>query len=77
MLERIFHLLSRAIFFLALGMTGVAMIEIALNFVNLSILGAGYKAGRLIEISAALLVFVIVILLRQIRDRLEDWKNNR
>ena len=69
LLERIFHLFSRIIFFLALGMLGVALVEILLNFADLSILRGHYSAGRLIELSAALLMFVITILLRQIRDR--------
>ena len=64
----IFHLFARLFFFLALGMLGVAIIEILLNFFDYTILRGVYSAGRLIELSAALLVFVIAVLLRQIRD---------
>ena len=64
----IFHLFARLFFFLALGMLGVAIIEIFLNFFDYTILRGVYSAGRLIELSAALLVFVIAVLLRQIRD---------
>ena len=64
----IFHLFARLFFFLALGLLGVAIIEILLNFLDYTILRGAYTAGRLIELSAALLVFVITVLLRQIRD---------
>ncbi len=62
------HLFARVFFFLALGMLSVAIIETLLNFLDYTILSGVYSAGRLIELSAALLIFVIAILLRQIRD---------
>ena len=62
------QLFARLFFFLALGLLGVAIIEIFLNFLDYTILRGAYTAGRLIELSAALLVFVITVLLRQIRD---------
>ena len=64
----IYHLFARLFFFLALGILSVAIIEIFLNFLDYTILRGTYSAGRLIELSAALLVFVIIVLLRQIRD---------
>ena len=64
----IYHLFARLFFFLALGILGVAIIEIFLGFLDYTILRGAYTAGRLIELSAALMVFVIVVLLRQIRD---------
>ncbi len=64
----IYHLFARLFFFLALGMLSVAIIEILVNFLDYTILRGAYTAGRLIELSAALLVFVITVLLRQIRD---------
>ena len=64
----IYHLFARLLFFLALGVLSVAMIEIFLNFLDYTILRGIYNPGRLIELSAALLVFVIAVLLRQIRD---------
>ncbi len=64
----IYHLFARLFFFLALGMLSVALIEILVNFLDYTILRGTYTAGRLIELSAALLVFVITVLLRQIRD---------
>ena len=64
----IYHLFSRLFFFLALGILSVAIIEILVNFLDYTILRGAYTAGRLIELSAALMVFVIAVLLRQIRD---------
>ena len=64
----IYHLFARLFFFLALGMLSLAIIEILLNFLDYTILRGAYTAGRLIELSAALMIFVITILLRQIRD---------
>ncbi len=64
----IYHLFARLLFLLALGMLSVAIFEIFLNFLDYTILRGAYSAGRLIELSAALLVFVITVLLRQIRD---------
>ena len=63
-----FHLLARVFFFLALGILSVAIIEFLINFFDYTILRGVYTVGRLIELSAALLVFVITFLLRQIRD---------
>ncbi len=64
----IYHVFARLFFFLALGILGVAIIEFLVNFFDYTILRGAYTAGRLIELSAALLIFVIVVLLRQIRD---------
>ena len=64
----IYHLFARLFFFLALGLLSVAIIEILINFLDYTILRGVYNAGQLIEISAALMVFVSAVLLRQIRD---------
>ena len=67
-MTKIFRISARVFFFLALGILGIAMIELLVNFWDYTILRGAYTAGRLIELSAALLIFVITILLRQIRD---------
>ena len=64
----IYHIFARLFFFLALGILSVAIIEFIVNFSDYTILRGVYSAGRLLELSAALLVFVITVLLRQIRD---------
>lgn len=61
---------ARTVFVMAfIGIT-VAFLELAGDIFNISITGGRYTAGRLLELSAALLVFVIAVLLRQIRDEL-------
>ncbi len=71
----IYHLFARLFFLLALGLLSVAIIEIFLNFLDYTILRGTYSAGRLIEVSAALLIFVITALLRQIRDAATTQNN--
>ena len=71
----IYRLFARLFFFLALGLLSVAIIEILLNFLDYTILRGAYTAGRLIELSAALLVFVITVLLRQIRNESTTQSN--
>jgi len=62
------QLFARVFFVVALGMLGIAAAELLLNLFNYTILRGQYSPGRLIELSAALMVFVIALLLRQIRD---------
>ena len=67
---------ARALFFLALAILAVGFVELAANLFGSSVLPERYTAGRLIEVSAALVVFVIAVLLRQIRDALTNRGNN-
>lgn len=62
---------------LALGLFAIAAVAIPLAFVELAVQAAGksliggmYTPGRIIELAALLLVFVIAVLLMQIRDEL-------
>lgn len=67
-LTMITHVFARLFFFVALGLLGIAIFELVANLMDYTLLRGMYSAGRLIELSAALLVFVITVLLRQIRD---------
>jgi len=61
---------ARSVFIIA---TATIMLAFAEGFVQLfgsSLIGHIYSAGRLLELAATLLVFVMVMLLRQIRDEL-------
>jgi hypothetical protein len=49
-------------------MLGVGAFEQVSNWMGMTLLRGVYSSGRLIELSAVLLVFVITLLLRQIRD---------
>jgi len=59
---------SRVLFVLAIAILAVAFVEIAVNIFGYTITRGLYTAGRLLEMSAPLLIFVITILVRQIRD---------
>jgi hypothetical protein len=72
------HYVSNAcrVFFLAaFVLLGLAVAERAVNVAGYTLLGAtGYAASRLLEFAVILLVFVIALLLRQIRDELRSSK---
>jgi hypothetical protein len=70
-LESLYHLFARLFFFGALALLALAVAEAVLNLLGYTILRETYSAGRLMELAATLLVFVITILLRQIRDALK------
>ncbi len=63
---------ARSLFFVALAILAVGFVELAANLFGSSVLSGGYTAGRMIEVSAALVIFVIAVLLRQIRDGRND-----
>ena len=65
-----YKIFGRSLFFFALAILAVGFIELAANLFGSSVLTGGHTAGRLIEVSAALVVFVIAVLLRQIRNAL-------
>ena len=69
-LETLYHWFARLFFFTALAILAVIVVELVLNAFHYTVLRGAYTKGRLAELSAMLLVFVIVILLRQIRDEL-------
>ena len=48
----------------------LAFMEWIAQFLRFSLISYMYKPGRLLELAATLLVFVIVVLLHEIRDEL-------
>ena len=75
-LEFVYKHFSRIIFIIAsLGIV-VGFLEWIGGFIGFSVTGGVYSAGRLLELSAALLVFVIAVLLRQIRDELRAGQSS-
>lgn len=70
-LESIYHWFARLFFFIGLALLGAAVLEAVMNQLGYTILRGYYSKGRLVELAATLLVFVITILLRQIRDELK------
>ena len=75
-LNTVLQYLARAFFVVALAAIGIAFLKAALNLLGYTFLGVNYTPGRLLELSAILLVFVIVIILRQIRDELRISKSS-
>lgn len=62
------HLFLRLAFFAAFLLLAMAALEYVVNFFGFTILSAQYTPGRLLEISAVMVLFVVALLLRQIRD---------
>jgi phage-related holin len=69
-LNKLSSIASRIVVIGAFVLIGLAVIEYIANLLGYTVLRHLYTAGRLIELAATLLVFVIAMLLRQIRDEL-------
>lgn len=63
-------IVSRIVVIGAFVLIGLAAIEYVANLLGYTVLRNVYSTGRLVELAAALLVIVIALLLRQIRDEL-------
>jgi len=72
----LYKIFARSLFFLGFAILAVGFFEVAANFFGYTVLGDAYNGGRLIEIAAALVVFVIAVLLRQIRDNFANRDSN-
>ena len=71
-IENIYSQLARVFFVGALALFALAILEVVMNLLSYTILPGAYTTGRLLEVSVVLLVFVISILLRQVRDALRE-----
>ena len=71
-LDTLYQYGIRLIFAVAVLGLGIAGIELVANLLEYTFLRGLYSAGRLVELSAGLLVFVIAMLLRQIRDAVSN-----
>ena len=74
--ESVYEYVARTLFIIASAAIAVAFLERIGEFFGFSILGEMYEAGRLLELAATLLVFVIAVLLRQIRDELRTGRGS-
>ena len=75
-LEFVYEHFARTLFIMASVAIAVAFLEWIGDFVGFSLIGDVYTAGRLVELAAALLVFVVAVLLRQIRDELRTGQRS-
>ncbi len=74
--DSVYQYVARTLFIIASAAIAVAFLERIGEFFGFSILGEMYEAGRLLELAATLLVFVIAVLLRQVRDELRTGRGS-
>jgi hypothetical protein len=69
--DRLTSFLNRVFFAAAFLLLAVALLDRLVSFFGYTILGSTYTAGRLLEFSAIMLLFVIALLVRQTRDAMQ------
>ena len=67
-LDSLASIFNRLFFVGAFVLFAVAVLEKVVNLTGYTIIGQTYSPGRLFELAAILLLFVITLLLRNIRD---------
>lgn len=74
--SQVYSLMSRVFFIGAVILVFVAVFDfLAHSFgYRLSFLSTGLTAGRLLELAAVLVIFVMAVLLRQIREELRKGR---
>ena len=70
-MEKIVSRAIRACFVVAIGLLAIAVSEAFLNAFGYTITRGLYTAGRLLEIATVFLIFVVALLLHEIRDQLK------
>ena len=71
-IDRLSRIASRILFTAAFVLLGLAIVERAVYAFGYTILRGTFSGGRLLEIAAVVLIFVIALLLRQIREQLHS-----
>ncbi len=76
--ESVYEYVARTLFIIASAAIAVAFLERIAHVFGFSIIGEIYGGGpgRLLQLAATLLVFVIAVLLRQIRDELRTGRGS-
>ena len=72
MKDKLYSLIGRLLFLIAAAMFVVAVCEWLLEWFGYTFTWLPYEPGRLLELAAVMAVFVITLLLRQIRDILRN-----
>jgi hypothetical protein len=70
-LDKLASLVCRTLFVIAFLLLALAVLERLAIHYGYTVLGSSYGAGRLLEFAGILLLFVIALLLRQVRDRVK------
>jgi hypothetical protein len=68
-LESLSSALMRTLFIASFALLALALTEFAANSFGYTLIRGVYTTGRLLELAAVFLVFVMTLLLRQIRDQ--------
>ena len=71
MFDKLASIFSRIVFIMALVLLFIAILEFILQSSGWTLSWINYTPGRLLEFSAILLIFVIVLMLRQIREEIK------
>ncbi len=61
---------SRALFAVAIILVGLGVVEWLLRPFEYTVVGEAFSAGRLLEFGVSAVVFLVALLLRQIREEL-------
>ena len=64
-------LVSRVFFFASLLLVTIAVFDRFVNLFGYTVLGSSYTAGRMLQFSGTLLIFVLAVLLREVREELK------
>jgi hypothetical protein len=72
-LEKLVSIASRLFFLGAFVLLGLAVLEKVANVFGYTILQI-YRGGRLLEIAVVLLIFVIAMQIRELREELKRWR---
>jgi hypothetical protein len=67
-------LVCRFFFGIALVLLAISVVEKVAMLMGLTVIGGSYTPGRLFELSTLLVIFVIALLLREIREELKKTK---
>lgn len=70
-LNKVNSVICRVFFFAAFLLVALALVDRFLNFFGYTILSAGYSSGRVLEFAGMMLIVVIALILRQIREELK------
>ena len=65
-------MISRVFFVASFLLLVIALVDRFVNFFGYTILTGGYTAGRVLEFAALMLIVVIALQLRQIREGLKE-----
>lgn len=75
-LDRLNSLACRFFFLVSLTLLTVAVLERFINFFGYTFLGGlGYRAGRLLEFASIMILFVVALLLRSVREEMRKKHN--